>query len=163
MYLAEKEAQPVADGIILEYWGFCEDGILSDPNFSRLSERTEALHREQTCALWILEKLTTWLLGWEYCVTLGLWDPQPISANFQIAFPNPGSGGPIHWLVYCVAFEPGIWADQVCQPDYFLPLTLTFYVDRPLNRKPWETSCAFFKVLWRACINRHRERERELE
>lgn len=161
MYLAEKEAQPVADGIILEYWGFCEDGILSDRNFGRLSERTEALHREQTCALWILEKLTTWLLGWEYCVTLGLWDPQPVSANFQIAFPNTGSCGPVHWLVYCVAFELGIWADEFGQPDYFIPRTLTFYVDRPLNRKTWDTSCAFFEVLWRACINRHRERELE--
>lgn len=46
MYLAGKEAQPVADGIILEDWGFCKDGILSDRNFSRLSERAEALHRE---------------------------------------------------------------------------------------------------------------------
>lgn len=46
MYLAEKEAQPVADGIILECWGFCEDGILSDRNFSRLPERTGASHRE---------------------------------------------------------------------------------------------------------------------
>lgn len=62
MYLAEKEAQPVADGI-LECRGFCEDGILSDRNFSRLPERTKAPHREQTCALWILEKLITWLLG----------------------------------------------------------------------------------------------------
>lgn len=46
MYLAEKEAQPVADGIILECRGFCEDGILSDRNFSRLPERTSAPHRE---------------------------------------------------------------------------------------------------------------------
>lgn len=46
MYLAEKEAQLVADGIILECWGFCEDGILSDRNFSRLPERTKAPHRE---------------------------------------------------------------------------------------------------------------------
>lgn len=63
MYLAEKEAQPVADGIILENLGFCEDGILSDRNSSRLSERAGAPHGAQTCALWILEKLTTWLLG----------------------------------------------------------------------------------------------------
>lgn len=53
MYLAEKEAQPVADGIILENQGFCEDGILSDRNSSRLSERAGAPHRAQTCALWI--------------------------------------------------------------------------------------------------------------
>lgn len=62
MYLAEKEAQPVADGILLEGWGFWEDGILTDRNFSRL-RKSQAPHREQTCALWILEKLTTWLLG----------------------------------------------------------------------------------------------------
>lgn len=46
MYLAEKEARLVADGTILEDWGFCEDGTLSDRNLSRLSERTEAPHRE---------------------------------------------------------------------------------------------------------------------
>lgn len=93
MYLAEKEAQPVADGIILENPGFSEDGILSDRNWSRLSERAGAPHGAQTCALWILEKLTTWLLGWEYCVTLGLGDPQPISADFQTVFPDTGSRG----------------------------------------------------------------------
>lgn len=81
MYLAEKEAQPVADGILLEGWGFWEDGILTDRNFSRLG-KSQAPHREQTCTLWILGKLTTWLLGWEYRVTQGLGDPQPISANF---------------------------------------------------------------------------------
>lgn len=30
MYLAEKEAQPVADGILLEGWGFWEDGNRSE-------------------------------------------------------------------------------------------------------------------------------------
>lgn len=63
MYLAEKEAQPVADGTTPEYWGFCEDGVGSDRNLSRLSERTEAPPRDEILALWILEALTTWLLG----------------------------------------------------------------------------------------------------
>lgn len=45
MYLAEKEAQPVADGILLEGWGFWEDGILTDRNFSRLG-KSQAPRRE---------------------------------------------------------------------------------------------------------------------
>jgi hypothetical protein len=45
MYLAEKEAQPVADGTLLEGWGFWEDGILADRNFSRL-RKSQAPHRE---------------------------------------------------------------------------------------------------------------------
>lgn len=156
MYLAEKEAQPVADGTTPEYWGFCEDGVGSDRNLSRLGENWSSSQGWDTCFM-DLRSAYNLAPGMRILCHSGV---RRSTANFcLLSHCSSQHGKP--WPCWLVSVLYSIWTWNFSHLGFVslivLSLNIDFCSDRPLNRKLTIQVVSFFEVLWRAHINRHRE------